>query len=122
MPLPHIFAHLIIHHFKRTHTTGSEPDWEGIAPYGEPSANVIGFSIRQVDGRGVFVAFNPHVTASAVGLPDVMPGTMWAKVIDTSREAPEDALIREVEPVVGASIAMGPQSAIVLELIPATGA
>lgn len=99
---------------------GSEPDWEGTAPYGTPGVNVMGFSVRGAEGRGVFVAFNPHVTASAVGLPDVLPGTMWAKVIDTSREAPEDALIREVEPVIGASIAMGPQSALVLELVPAS--
>jgi pullulanase/glycogen debranching enzyme len=98
----------------------AEPVWDveaaaeaGVVP--ERDGNYIGFSVRGSGGQAVYVGVNPypHVVSAALPLPP--PGRVWERVVDTSLQPPEDALMEGGTPVRARSMPVAAKAVIVLQ-------
>eukprot|EP00798_Chlamydomonas_sp_ICE-L_P002965 gene2965-12972_t len=71
--------------------TDSQPDWTGKSS--TPHANCIAFSVRNDNGRAVYVALNPYNEKVYMALPVPPDGMAWKCVINTGGPPPGDAIV-----------------------------
>jgi hypothetical protein len=116
--------------------SGGEPAWDACAVdagAGDGShfsgCNFLAFSLRPVappeDGvaggaasskspAAVYVGINPHPHCVTAQLPVAPDGAVWGRAVDTSRPAPEDAVLEGFVGVEEGAYVVNPKALIVL--------
>ena len=76
--------------------TGSQPDWDGAALAAQvPGAAFMAYSAVMPGSKALYLGLNGHEHAVQCDLPAPPSGCNWRLLVDSAREAPDDAILED---------------------------